>query len=72
MYVKLACDVRFNKFDPFNTDPAPFSYFVRLPMENLTVTNSTGGDVQLNTFHGPSNWNEIDDQDILNAIWTHP
>jgi hypothetical protein len=40
-------------------------------MENLTVTNSTGGDIQLNTFHGASNWHEIADQELLDTIWTH-
>lgn len=72
MYVKLACDVRFDELDPSNKDPAPFSYFVRLPMENLTVLNSTGVELQLNTFHGASNWNDIEDQELLDLIWTHP
>jgi hypothetical protein len=44
-----------------------------LNSEALAVTNSTGADVMLNTFHSAGDWATNYDQDTLNAeIWNHP
>ena len=50
-YVKIAVDITFTDLDSTDGQAYPFTYFVRLPMENHTVQNSTGNDVELNTFH---------------------
>jgi uncharacterized Zn finger protein (UPF0148 family) len=71
-YVKVACDVIFNDLTPGNTQPYPFTYYVRLPVETRTVQNSTGADVQLTTFFGEHDWATSNDQDVLDAIWDHP
>jgi hypothetical protein len=42
LYAKLTCDLHFTEADPENITAHPFTYFVRLPNEILTVTNSTG------------------------------
>jgi uncharacterized Zn finger protein (UPF0148 family) len=71
-YVKIACDVVFTDLTPDNTQPYPFTFFVRLEMDTRTVLNSTGNDVQLTTFFGPTDWATSNDQAVLDAIWDHP
>jgi hypothetical protein len=71
-YVKVACDVIFNDLMPGNTQPYPFTYYVRLPLETHTVQNSTGADAQLTTFFEQHEWATSNDQAILDAIWDHP
>jgi hypothetical protein len=71
-YVKIACDVVFSDITPDNDQLYPFTFFVRLHMENRTVTNSAGGDTPLRTFFGPNDWATSIDQGILDAIWDHP
>jgi hypothetical protein len=72
MYAKLSCDLLFVAIDAENTSSYPFTFFVRLPTENRIVQNSQGGNVNLNTFHGPADWHSIVDQPTLDAIWDHP
>ncbi len=67
-YVKIACDVVFTDLTPDNTQPYPFTFFVWLKMDTRTVSNSTGNDVQLTTFFGPTDWATSNDQAVLDAI----
>jgi hypothetical protein len=71
-YAKIACDVDFSDLTPGNTQPYPFTFFVRLHMETQTVTNSQGADFQLTTFFGPHDWATSNDQAVLDYIWDHP
>jgi hypothetical protein len=47
MYAKLTCDLRFTKADPNNITAHPFTYFVCLPNDSCTITNSAGAKLQL-------------------------
>jgi hypothetical protein len=67
-YAKIACDVMFSNLTPGNTQPYPFTFYVRLQMETCTVVNSTVGDVPLTTFFGPHDWATSNNQAILDAI----
>jgi hypothetical protein len=72
MYSKISSDLHFDTIDANNTASYPFSFFVRLPIETITVQNSTDNDVTLNTFHGADAWHETADQAASNFIWDHP
>jgi hypothetical protein len=73
LYAKLTCDLRFTEAGPENATAHPFTYFVRLPNEDRTVTNSTGGELQLSTFHGPDDWSRsVTDQSAMNDILESP
>jgi hypothetical protein len=71
-YVKIAVDITFTDLDSTDGQAYPFTYFVRLPMENRTVQNSTGNDVELNTFHGDADWARTLVQADLDLIWDNP
>jgi hypothetical protein len=71
-YVKISVDINFTDLDSTDSQAYPFSYFVRLPTENRTVQNSTGGDVELDTFHGENGWARTIMQADLDLIWDHP
>jgi hypothetical protein len=72
MYAKLICNLKFTDADPTNRRIVPFTYFVTLPMENITVQNTIGNDLQLNTFHGPDDWASSNDQNIVDAVLHSP
>jgi hypothetical protein len=72
MHAKLSCELLFVAMDATNTSSYLFTFFVRLPTENRIVENTQGGNVNLNTFHGPADWHSIVDQPTLDAIWDHP
>jgi hypothetical protein len=71
MYAKIACNLRFNELDPSNISTFPFSFFVCVPNKLITVQNSTGNNIVLNTFHRDHDWWNTDDQAALNTIWDH-
>jgi hypothetical protein len=71
MYAKITCDLTFASFDEDNVATSPYSFFIRLHTETITVQNSTGNDVVLNTFHGDSNWNLSADQADVNAVFDY-
>jgi hypothetical protein len=64
--------VVFTDLTPDNTQPYPFTFFVRLEMKTRTISNSTGTDAQFTTFFGPHDWATFNDQAVLDAIWDHP
>jgi uncharacterized Zn finger protein (UPF0148 family) len=72
MYAKIACDLTFASLDEGNVTTSPYSFFfIRLHTETITVQNSTGNDVVLNTFHGDSNGNLSADQADVDAVFDH-
>jgi hypothetical protein len=71
-YDKFACNVIFNDLTLGNTQPYPFTYYVRLPVETHTVQNSTGADVQQTSFFRQCDWAMLNDQAVLDDIWYHP
>jgi hypothetical protein len=71
MYAKIACDLTFASLDEDNVTTSFYSFFIRLHTETITVQNSTGNDVILNTFHGDSNWNLSADQAVVDAVFDH-
>jgi hypothetical protein len=50
----------------------PFSYFIRLPTETRIILNSSGKEVNLNTFHGSDDWHESTAQASIDAVRDHP
>jgi hypothetical protein len=71
MHAKIACDLTFASLDEGNITTLPYSFFIRLHTETITVQNSTGNDIVFNTFHGDSNWNLSDDQSVVDAVFNH-
>jgi hypothetical protein len=76
MYAKIACHLTFASLDEDNVTTSSYSFRIRLHTEtSITVQNSTGNDVILNTFHGDSNWNLSADQavvdDVVDAVLDH-
>jgi hypothetical protein len=71
MYAKIACDLTFTSLDEGNITTSPYSFFIRFHTETITVQNSTGNNLVLNTFHGDSNWNLSDDQSVVDAVFNH-
>jgi hypothetical protein len=67
IYAKIETDLQFNDIDPKNIAIYPFSFFVRLENTSVTVNNSTGTALVLNTFHGPDDWAKITDQEVLDS-----
>jgi hypothetical protein len=71
-YAKISCDLMFTAINTEDTQAYPFTFFIRLHQQNLEVTNSTNAIVQLNSFHGPSDWATSPDQAIINVVWDNP
>jgi hypothetical protein len=62
----------FTAINTEDTQAYPFTFFIRLHQQNLEVTNSTNAIVQLNSFHGPSDWATSPDQAIIDVVWDNP
>jgi hypothetical protein len=67
-YVKLSSDIKFTDIDDDNKQPFPFTFFVRLKMEDRMVQDDQGNDLQLLTFHGPDEWKDFTEQEDINPI----
>jgi hypothetical protein len=70
-FVKIQSDIKFDTINPKVKGVHPFSFFVRLFTQSLPVLNSTGNQVQLDTFHGADDWFQ-GNQAQLDAIWDNP
>eukprot|EP00957_Ditylum_brightwellii_P016650 1252009-Ditylum_brightwellii.AAC.1 len=68
-YVKVACDINFSALNAANTEVYPYMFFMRLPTETRTVTNTVGAEVSLSTFFRPHDWEQSTDQTVVDSIW---
>jgi hypothetical protein len=71
-YIKISVNITFTDLDSTAGQAYPFTYFIHLPTENQMVQNSTGNDVELNTFHANDAWVRTLMQADLDLIWDNP
>eukprot|EP00978_Attheya_sp_CCMP212_P028529 scaffold98745_cov31-Attheya_sp.AAC.1 len=67
-YVKLSSDIKFTEVDDKNVQPYPFTFYVRLTMEDITVQDENQNDINLLTFHGEDEWATDTVQDEIDIV----
>eukprot|EP00978_Attheya_sp_CCMP212_P044540 scaffold313803_cov64-Attheya_sp.AAC.1 len=67
-YVKLLSDIKFTEVDEKNVQPYPFTFYVRLTMEDITVQDENQNDINLLTFHGEDEWATDTEQDEIDIV----
>eukprot|EP00957_Ditylum_brightwellii_P074951 5695854-Ditylum_brightwellii.AAC.1 len=66
---KIASDITFTSLDKRNVEIYPFTFFIRLPVESKSVLDDKNNSVTRNTFYGPSDWESLFDQAVLDGVW---
>eukprot|EP00978_Attheya_sp_CCMP212_P040006 scaffold213926_cov36-Attheya_sp.AAC.1 len=59
---------RHPKVDDKNVQPYPFTFYVRLTMEDITVQDDNQNDINLLTFHGEDEWATDTLQDEIDIV----
>eukprot|EP00978_Attheya_sp_CCMP212_P024650 scaffold77809_cov32-Attheya_sp.AAC.2 len=67
-YVKLSSDIKFTEVDDKNVQPYPFTFYVRLTMEDITVQDENQNDINLLNFHGEDEWATDTVQDEIDIV----
>ena len=72
-FTKLSYEISFLLIDSINTQICPFSFFIRLHNESKSVTKpGTTTNIDLDTFHGPSDWATSTDQTVIDGVINNP
>eukprot|EP00978_Attheya_sp_CCMP212_P014447 scaffold36813_cov66-Attheya_sp.AAC.6 len=72
-YVKLSSDIKFTEVDDKNVHPYPFTFYVRLTMDDITVQDENQNDINLLlTFHGEDEWATDPLQDEIDIVLKTP
>eukprot|EP00978_Attheya_sp_CCMP212_P025966 scaffold84604_cov47-Attheya_sp.AAC.7 len=67
-YVKLSSNIKFTEVDDKNVQPYPFTFYVRLTMEDISVQDDNQNGINLLTFHGEDDWVTDTLQDEIDIV----